>query len=734
MSRMSRMSILLFLAVFWVMPLAFAQEKKAEKEIEMPEVVVVGEDASKVHGSATVVTKEVMEESHPASTNEALRKLPGVVVKDEEGFGMRPNIGVRGLSPTRSTKVTLLEDGIPLSYAPYGDNASYYHPPIDRFDRIELLKGAEQVLFGPQTIGGTLNYIGATPPQEFGGLVSGALGTRNFSKGRIRFGGHGMLLDYMRKEGDGARENIHSKVQDVNFRVVHQLGDRNAITFRSSYFDEDSRASYSGLTEAEFANFGPRYNPLKNDVMNARRQGYSVTHAISRGDLTVTTNLYYTYFARDWWRQSDNSDDTLGHDSSKGSPEGIALKNKRHAGERVDYDTIQANRGKLRKYSVRGIEPRLKFAYASGSVRNELETGVKLHMEKHARLQVNGGSPTARGGVNYEDNLRTADATSVFLVNKSTVGAWSIMPGVRLEQIKTERTHRPVKEDIIDKTTKLATGSRTTSLVTGSQSLTEVLPSLGVNWNPSETFTVFSGIHRGFAPPRNEDISETSTSTEVGAEDSTNFELGLRARPTEYSSIQAVYFRNDFKRLIAVGSVAGGSLPVSQGEALFQGIELSGDYKMDEVGPYFRGGYTWLPTSEQSTPYVDVVKGTPVSTSVAGNRQPYSPEHMLNVSLGYERGGFDSHIESVYVGKQFSGFSNTTVPNLNGQEGLIPGHLVWNLAINYAIQPSDATKRSSTSLFMAVKNLADKVYIVDRSRGIMTGSPRLIEGGVKYIF
>jgi len=100
-------------------------------------------------------------ESKVLTINEALRKLPGVLARDEEGLGLRPNIGIRGLNPTRSSKVLLLEDGLPLSFAPYGDNASYFHPALERFERIELLKNAGQIAFGPQTIGGIINYISA---------------------------------------------------------------------------------------------------------------------------------------------------------------------------------------------------------------------------------------------------------------------------------------------------------------------------------------------------------------------------------------------------------------------------------------------------------------------------------------------------------------------------------------------------------------------------------------------
>ncbi|MBZ2176529.1 MAG: TonB-dependent receptor plug domain-containing protein, partial [Acidobacteria bacterium] len=107
-----------------------------------------GADLQRLPGSADLLSAELLRQSNVMTTEEALRKVPGVHARGEDAFGLRPNIGVRGLSPTRSTKLLLLEDGLPLSYAPYGDNASYYHPPIDRFDSVEVLKGGEQILFG----------------------------------------------------------------------------------------------------------------------------------------------------------------------------------------------------------------------------------------------------------------------------------------------------------------------------------------------------------------------------------------------------------------------------------------------------------------------------------------------------------------------------------------------------------------------------------------------------------
>jgi Fe(3+) dicitrate transport protein len=100
------------------------------------------ETLARIPGSIEIIDPLMLTASRPFNFSEALRKGSGINVRDEEGLGLRPNIGIRGLSPTRSTKVLLLEDGIPVTYAPYGDNVSYYHPPLERFEAVEILKGS----------------------------------------------------------------------------------------------------------------------------------------------------------------------------------------------------------------------------------------------------------------------------------------------------------------------------------------------------------------------------------------------------------------------------------------------------------------------------------------------------------------------------------------------------------------------------------------------------------------
>lgn len=680
-------------------------QNDTEEPTVMPRIDVIGEaeDMEKIPGSAKILGQDELEASRIFTVNEALRKVSGIHVRDEEGFGLRPNIGIRGLNPTRSTKVTLLEDGIPLSYAPYGDNASYFHPPIDRFERIEVLKGAGQIAYGPQTIGGVINYITPAPPQEFVGEVSATAGNREYFNGNLRIGGKGMLFDYIRRQGQGARDNVESELNDANFKTVFGIGSSQALTLRASYYTENSDITYSGLTDAEYRNFGPRYNPFDNDNFETDRTGASVTHDLDLGGETVlTTNLYYSNFNRDWWRQASTTTD---------GQCGAAFTNNRLAGNAVNPDTCDSIQGRLRNYYVYGIEPRLTLPHTAFGLASELEAGIKVHSEEQEREQINGTSPAARSGTVVEDNTRETEVLSVFALYRLHIGQWTVTPGLRLEQIDSERTNE-------------LTG------VTGTDDLEEWIPSIGVAWNPSATLTVFAGIHEGFAPPRTEDIiSGTGTSTDVGPENSTNVELGFRVKNESADELQAAFFRNDFERLIAVGSIAGGSTPLAEGEALFQGLEVSGLlHATDTI--YLRGAYTYLQEAEQSTAFRQVVNGAVIAGSAAGNRQPYAPEHMLTAAIGYAKNSFDAQIEAVYVGEQFSDFANTQSASVNGngQIGKLDDYTVWNGTLNYRL---DTQK---IDLFVTVKNLADEVYIVDRTRGILPGAPRLVQAGAVLAF
>jgi Fe(3+) dicitrate transport protein len=659
-------------------------------------------------GSVDIIDFETLASSHPFTTNEALRKVPGLVVRDEEGFGLRPNIGIRGLNPTRSSKVLLLEDGIPLAYAPYGDNASYYHPPIDRFDRIEVLKGGAQIAYGPQTVGGAINYVTPMPPSRPSGSLTLVGGNRDYFNGHANYGSTrgrtGYLFDYMRKQGNGSRENINSKLNDVNGKVVRTFGGDQTLTARGNYYSEDSNVTYSGLRQAEYE-ANPRGNPFRNDFFFIDRFGTSATHAYSvTGNLALTTNLYFTSFRRHWWRQSSNSGQRP-NDASDPACGGMA-----------NLSTTCGNEGRLRQYYTWGIEPRARLHHGLLGARSETDFGVRAHFETQDRLQENGDTPTARTGLVVENNLRRSQAYSMFVQNRLFLEGWTITPGVRVEHVRFRRTNRLANS---------GTG------VTGMTELTRFVPGIGVSHSTNERVTIFAGVHRGFAPPRTEDlVTNTGGVVDLDPELSWNYELGFRSTPRSGIRVDATFFRMDYENQIVPASLAGGvgATLTNGGETLHQGVEVSARADSSTLfksthNAYVRASYTYLPIAQFSGVRFSSVSGFG-TVSISGNRLPYAPERLATVGFGYAHpSGFDAQFEIVHTSDQFGDDLNTVAPAPDGQRGLLEAYTVWNAGVNYQLGPS--------TLFVAVKNLLDDLFIVDRVRGILPGSPRLVQAGVR---
>jgi Fe(3+) dicitrate transport protein len=682
-----------------------------------PEIVVIGEAdrLRSIPGSANVVDSEALEASRVFTINEAMRKVPGIYARDEEGFGLRPNFGIRGLNPTRSTKVLLLEDGLPLSFAPYGDNASYYHPPVDRFERIEVLKGSGQVLFGPQTIGGVINYITPRPADDLGGSLAVHAGNRGYRELHAQIGdtleSTRYSVNLTRKETDGARDNMHFEIGDLSAKVIHEFAEKHSLTLRASHYDEDSNVPYSGLTLAEYE-ANPRANPFVNDEFVSRRSALSLTH---RADFTeqasLATSVYYTSFDRDWWRQSSNSAQRP-NDSSDAACGGMA-----------NLSTGCGNEGRLREYSTIGVEPRLTLEHGLFGSRSEAEVGLRIHREDQYRVQANGDTPTSRtagtgpnGGV-VEDNSREVDATSFFLQNRFAFGEWTLTPGLRYEQVDYWRQ---------DNRTGLA----------GETDVDRWIPGLGATYNLDERTTLFAGAHRGFAPPNVADIvTNAGGSVDLDPELSWNYEIGVRSTLRPGLALEGTLFRMDFENQVIAASLAGGAgaTLTNAGATVHEGFEALLSLDSAELGGtrhnwYLRAAYTRLATAEFSAARFSSISGF-TSVSVTGNRLPYAPENLLTLTGGVDLAtGLSVELEGVYNDSAFTDDLNTVAVTANGQRGLMPSYTVWNAALNYALPESGWT------LFVAAKNVTDKTYVVDMTRGLIPGAPRLVQAGFTLKF
>lgn len=722
---------------------------------EAADIVVIGtpERLMQISGSGAVVTSQDLARSRPFSVNDALRQVAGVFPRDEEGAGARPNIGIRGLNPTRSTKVLLLEDGIPLAFAPYGDNATYYHPPIERFERIEVLKGAAQVRFGPQTVGGVINYITPATPDELTARASVQGGSRDsFALDALVGGpllGGSVLLHANHKQTAGARDNQLLRFTDLFGKGEWDLTDSQRLTLKASWFRERSDITYTGVTRAEFA-ADPRGNPFPrgNDTFHTDRTSLTAAHGwdLASG-LELKTTAYHHRFDRDWWRQSSNSTQRP-NDASDPA-----------CADMANLLSGCGNEGRLRSYDTWGLETRATLDHRDFlglGIGGATEIGLRYHEEQQRRRQLNGDSADAReAGISVnaglrENQLRHATALAAFAQSTLDFGRLSLVPGVRLEMIDYERRNLPV--DIL-------VGGRPSGAKTvetrGSQSLDELVPGLGAIFRLTDAIMLYGGVHRGFAPPRVEDVvTPTGGSVDLDAELSWNWEAGVRGTFLPGLHADATFFAMDFENQIVPQSIAGGvgTTLTSAGKTLHKGGELSLRFSSRAAGMttatdfFARTALTWLPTARYASTRIATAPcfdgrtpGTPVETGqgpvpcgvardVEGNRLPYSPEWLLGAAVGLEHGGFTGQVELVGQSSMYADDVNLLPVSPDGQRGLIGGWTVLNLAASY--RPGDG----KWELFATARNLFDRTIIADRSRGILPGMPRTLTAGATLRF
>ncbi|HEV2129745.1 MAG TPA: TonB-dependent receptor plug domain-containing protein, partial [Longimicrobiaceae bacterium] len=333
--------------------------------LQAPQIEVIGTRADaleRIPGSAAAISQQELRQRIPLSGNEVFRSIPGVHVQEEEGLGLRANIGIRGLNPDRSRTVLMLEDGVPVALGPYGEPEMYYTPPIDRMARVEVVKGSGSILFGPQTVGGVINYVTPDPPAEPQGSLDLRGGSGGFLSALASYGGSwenaGVTASLLRKQADDIR-GLFFEVTDFTGKLAFGLGHRSEASVKLSVYDEESNSTYVGLTEEMFRADASQH-PAPDDRLRVRRYAASATHNLILGaDAVLRTTAYGYSTVRDWQRQDF-----------------------RYAGGGSAIELLGTTGNRNRSFDVAGIEPRLQWNHGLFGVANELDAGVRAHYER----------------------------------------------------------------------------------------------------------------------------------------------------------------------------------------------------------------------------------------------------------------------------------------------------------------------------------------------------------------
>jgi len=688
---------------------------------EFPQIDIIGRNTALIYripGSASFITNFTLNSSKPVSGNEVFRKVPGINVVDEEGIGLRANIGIRGLDPDRSRTVLMLEDGVPVALAPYGEPEMYYTPAIDRMKSVEILKGSGSILFGPQTIGGVINYITDDPPLEQRTILNITGGEEGYFNGQASYGttfeNIGINFSFLHKQADKIGIT-NFDINDLTAKIKFQLSEKSRIGLKFGYYDEISNSTYIGITQTMYDK-GEYFQIIAPyDKLDIRRYSASLTHDyFFSSDAYLRTTLFGYTTTRNWLRQDFGR-------SPVSNGTGVVFGDPSVENGAIYMRNSTGNRN--RQFEVAGIEPRVYLNYFLGDLKNELEGGLRFLYERAFEQRIDGKKADALSGDLREDEIRTGYAFSVFAQNRIYLtDQLTVIPGIRTESFNYSRDIFRI--DFSD-----------TSL-TNNNNVFSVVPGFGINYNLNDIYSLFAGVHRGFAPPRIKDaITNGGEALELDAELSWNYEAGLRANVSSFLFFELTGYILDFSnQIIPVSESSGGTGTglVNGGETLHLGFESGVKFALDKlINSHYGISLSASLTYSRSKYDADrfITAGTEI-INIKNNKLPYAPEIFLSGILDITSpSGIGIQISGNYFGEQFTDQLNTTEPSPDGETGIMPSYFVLDLTGRYQFQALNS------ALFISIKNLLNERYIASRRpQGIKVGLPRFITAGLEIIF
>ena len=709
-------------------------------------------------GAATVIDAQVLKKLNPIGTQEILEYVPGVSGFADDGIGnSRISIGIRGLNPRRSPRVLILEDGIPIQPAVYIYPNMYYNPPAERIDQVEVIKGSGSILYGPQTMGGVINYFTKRPRNELGGLLKLTGGENGYSSIFSEYGGIQLFgkksrgeLQLLYKRGDGFRDNNAFQQFNSTFKLNYRQSDSKNVYLKTNINYENSNATYTGLTEWSFEN-NPRFNPKEDDNFDVFRAALDViqTEKIS-SKISKSTSTFFNFFDRKWWREYDMfiRPESL-NESNEYSAEDEVSKDGENGLSGWKDQTIELvrvgnginNFGILRKFYVAGHESSYDIEHKLFNIPAKMNIGFRLYWERFEDDRKEGGSPTDRDGVYFEpvgpDSFDIIGNPAVNVLGKShhyetralsgyvqesfSAGIFNFRPGLRYEVFEQERIDRLNGSSYQDQTE------------------TVILPGFSLSAD-LYGMKLFGGVHRGYTPPSSGAINidmilvdYVDNGLDVLPEKSWNKEIGLKGR-FPIIDFEVSGFHVDIENLIAAARATAFK---NLGKVRTMGVE-------SRASIYLSTFSSLLPNINVVHTLMDseVIEGSLSAslgkTDIAGNKLPYVPRNTLIV--GAESAFSDKvalRFDCKYVSKVYTDFENIESTQNKGIQGTIDPYTIFNLSANYEIN-------KKINLFLSGKNILDTVYIGSRlhsnpikkepsvSSGILPGPRRQINVGIEY--
>ena len=697
----------------------------------------------KLPGAATVMDMQTIKLINPIGTQEMLEYIPGVNGYADDGIGnSRISIGIRGLNPRRSSRVLILEDGVPIQPALYVYPNMYYNPPAERIDRLEVIKGSGAITYGPQTMGGVINYFTRRPRNDFGGMSKITVGENGYASVFTEVGGWGNEklkpeLQLLYKRGDGFRQNNQFEQMNATLKVNYFPSLNKNIYLKSNINYENSNATYTGLTQWSFEN-DPKFNPKEDDNFKVFRAAVDLIQS-ERLSSVVSKNktVFLSYFDRRWWREND----IFIKASDLGAEDPVAQSYYQ------PYDLVRVGNGEdsfgiLRTFYVAGYEQSYTLKHLLFGKEATLEAGARVYWERFIDDKKTGDSPDSRDGIYFipaaseeespiivgQSHHYETMAFSAFLSETIKMGALDLRPGIRFEAFEQERVDRLAGSLYLDKTTFAA------------------LPGLGFITD-LKSFSFFGGVHRGFTPPSSGalkilNFGENSSDggLDLKSEKSWNKEIGVRGS-ISFIDYELSGYHVSIEDLVAAGR---GTAFKNLGKVNTMGFEARSSLGLSKISallPNVDISYSFLDTEVIDGRIISNVSGSVGSeVDIDGKELPYAPAHTLLVGVYTTISDrLSLRFDTKYVSEVYTDFENITKTDNLGITGPVPEYLIFNASASFEFN-------EKLRMFFSAKNIADESYIGSRlhsnpgqkeaglSSGIIIGPRRQINLGLEYNF
>ena len=690
---------------------------------------------SKIVGSAHNISKKELLKFNYTNIHEVLSKVPGVNLQEEDGYGLRPNIGLRGTGLERSSKITIMEDGILMAPAPYSSPSAYYFPTIRRMNSIEILKGSSQIKFGPLTTGGAINFISTPIPEKLNGSIKLIGGSNNFRN----FHGHvgtshnnlGVMIEGFNYGSSGYKklgnnENTGFDKKDYNLKIKYKSDNISKIYHETilslGETKENSNETYLGLSDEDFIqNPYLRYQGSQIDNMKAEQKRISIKNYLEfNNGLNISTSIYKNNFQRNWYKlQSvvDNNGNKFSISSlfSNDASEAFNIV-KGIINSKEEGLIVRANN---RTYLSKGIQSVINKSFQKNNIKHQISLSSRYHYDEMDRFQwedkyqiLNGIMHLNKKGTpgSNSNRIQYSKALASYINYKIEITELILNLGLRHEHIKGHRDDYG-KSDVERLGTNLSSRKNT---------INSLIPGFGLLYKINRSSSTFIGIHKGFSPPGDK--------PETNPEKSLNYEIGFRTKSINLNG-EIVGYISDYSNLLGSDLAATGGSGTNElynaGKAIVKGIEISINYNLSssdklQIPIYINYTLTDATFKENFESSFDAWGGE----IMKGYKIPYISKHQLNLGINLKSNNISFDVNYSFK----SNLRTKPGIEMNNIKELIKSFGIINTALNYNIN-------NNISFHLAIRNLTNNVYSVSRRpAGLRPGLPRTFTGGIKFDF